>query len=100
MDIESFPIEVAYANQHESYLLCLKVRPQSTIREAIESSGILLALPKLCLESTPVGIWSKIYPLHHFVQPFDRVEIYHPLMKDAETIRQERLSVKKQKSTG
>jgi len=76
--------------------LSVNVAPDSTLQEAIQSSGILKRLPDIDLRKQKVGVFGKLKPLDARLHPQDRIEIYHPLLADPMEARRRR--AKKQKS--
>ena len=72
-------IEIAYAEAKQQWLIPAQVAPGTTIRQAIESCGILQQCLTINLAKNKVGIFGKIMPLETQVQAGDRIEIYRPL---------------------
>ncbi|MDP2033482.1 MAG: RnfH family protein [Polaromonas sp.] len=72
----------------------------STVAQAIESSGILLAFPELAASRPLVGIWGRKTSLKQLLQDQDRVEIYRPLRVDPKVARRERFSSQGVKKSG
>jgi len=75
-------IGVAYADSFKQIWLKLDVPAGSTVREAIERSGLLEQFPAIDLEAHPVGIFGKIANLDDQVNEGCRVEIYRPIVAD------------------
>lgn len=97
MNSETLAVEVAYALPTKQKLIVLQMKPGSTVRDAIEQSGILAQFQDIDLESThKVGIWSKSCALSRALQQGDRVEIYRPLVADPKEIRKRRAEQAKQ----
>ena len=69
-------IGIAYADKFKHVWLKLDVPEGSTVRQAIEKSGLLEQFPEIDLEQQKVGIFGKI----------TRVEIYRPIPADPETV--------------
>ena len=67
-----------------------KITRGTTLRQAIEQSGILALHPEIDLNSNAVGIFSKKRGLHELVRPGDRIEIYQPLKVDPKEARRRR----------
>lgn len=72
-------IEVAYALPEAQFLQSLKLADGSTVRDAIEASGVLSRFPSIEINSNPVGIFSTQVALDKVLSSGDRVEIYRPL---------------------
>ncbi|MES0875097.1 RnfH family protein [Sinimarinibacterium thermocellulolyticum] len=83
-------IEVAYALPEEQLILKVDVSPGTTVRDAIERSGILRRFPQIDLSTSRVGCWSQVVELDRTVRAGDRIEIYRPLIADPKQMRRER----------
>jgi len=79
-------VGVAYADKFKRTWLKLDVPDGSTVREAIEHSGLLQQYPDVDLDSQRVGIFGKFAKLDANVKDGDRVEIYRPITADPETV--------------
>lgn len=89
-------VEVVFATSAQYRLITCEIPFQSTILEAINSSGIIEYFPEISLQDTlthkahKVGIFGKIKDLSTQLQNGDRVEIYRPLPKSAMILRKAR----------
>ena len=83
-------VEVVYAFSDRQTIVQLQLKSASTVRQAIEASGILQAHPEIVLEQASIGIWSKRVKLEGGLLDGDRVEIYRPLVADPKVIRRRR----------
>lgn len=83
-------IEVAYALPDRQVLLELEVEEGTTVREAIERSGLLAWFPEIEVKRGRVGIFGRTAQLHAPLGDGDRVEIYRPLIADPRETRRER----------
>ena len=83
-------VEVAYALPDKQSLVSLEVEKGTTLKEAIEASGILDSFEQIDLTKDRVGIFSKFATLDTVLREKDRVEIYRPLIADPKKIRKER----------
>ena len=83
-------VEVAYALPDKQSLISLEVEEGTTIKEAIEASGVLDAYDQIDLARDKVGIFSKFATLDTVLREKDRVEIYRPLIADPKKVRKER----------
>jgi len=54
------PVEVAYARPDKQRIIPLEVPVGTTVREAIEASGILEAFPEIDLTRNKVGIFGRL----------------------------------------
>ena len=83
-------VEVAYALPDKQSLIRLEIEDGSTLKEAIEASGILESFEQIDLTKNRVGIFSKFATLDTVLREKDRVEIYRPLIADPKKARKER----------
>ena len=83
-------VEVAYALAEKQSLISLEVEEGTTLKDAIEASGILEKYNEIDLSKQQVGIFSKFATLDTVLREKDRVEIYRSLIADPKEIRKER----------
>ena len=83
-------VEVAYALSDKQSLISLEVEEGTTIKEAIEASGVLDTYNQIDLTRDKVGIFSKFARLDTVLREKDRIEIYRPLIADPKKVRKER----------
>ena len=93
-------IEVAYALEDKQTLLNLEVGTDTTLKQAIELSGILETYPQINLTQDKTGIFGKIAKLDTILREKDRVEIYRPLIADPKEVRKERAAQGKKMRSG
>jgi hypothetical protein len=79
-------VGVAYADKFKRVWLKLEVPDDSTVRDAIEHSGILEQFPEIDLETQKVGIFGKLTKLTARVSEGERVEIYREITADPELV--------------
>lgn len=79
-------IGVAYADKFKRTWLTLDVPDGSSVREAIEHSGLLRQYPEIDLATQKVGVFGKLTTLDAAVHEGDRIEIYRPITVDPETV--------------
>ena len=79
-------VGVAYANRFRQVWLKLDVPDGSTVRDAIERSGLLRQFPEIDLEKTRIGLFGKLTRLDAVLEEGMRVEIYRPITADPETV--------------
>ena len=79
-------IGVAYAEAGQQIWLTVEVPDTSTVKEAIERSGILKSFPTIDLEAQKVGVFGKLVKLDAALRAGDRVEIYRPITCDPQTV--------------
>ena len=85
-------VEVAYALAEKQSLISLEVEEGTTLKDAIEASGILEKYNEIDLSKQQVGIFSKFATLDTVLREKDRVEIYRSLIADPKEVRKERAS--------
>ena len=83
-------VEVAYALADKQSLISIEVENGSTLKEAIEASGILETFEQIDLTKDRVGIFAKFATLDTVLREKDRIEIYRPLVADPKKARKER----------
>ena len=93
-------IEVSYALEDKQTLLNLEVGSDTTLKQAIELSGILETYPQINLTRDKTGIFGKIAKLDTILREKDRVEIYRPLIADPKEVRKERAAQGKKMRSG
>lgn len=82
--------EVVYAGVDRQILLRVELPCGSTVRQAIEASGIAAMLPDAAVDLHGLGVFaSKVGPDRR-VQNGDRIEIYRPLTLDPMEARRRR----------
>jgi hypothetical protein len=79
-------VGVAYADKFKQVWLKLEVPDGSTVREAIEHSGILKQFPDIDLETQKVGVFGKLTKLTARVEEGSRIEIYREITADPELV--------------
>lgn len=90
-------VEICYASPSLQSILSVHAPQNSTVKDAILTSGIFDQFPELILEELVVGIFSKKCELSTVLKEGDRVEIYRPLTIDPKTAR--RLRAEKKRKT-
>ena len=88
-------VEVAYALAEKQSLISIEVEKGTTLKEAVEASGILDTFDEIDLSKDRVGIFSKFATLETVLREKDRVEIYRPLIADPKQVRKERAALGK-----
>jgi putative ubiquitin-RnfH superfamily antitoxin RatB of RatAB toxin-antitoxin module len=97
---ETITVEVAYATPEEQRIIGLEVVPGTTLRQAIEQSGILEHFSEIDLGNAKVGIFGKLKKLDETLRAGDRVEIYRPLIADPKQVRKQRAAAGKAMKKG
>lgn len=93
-------VEVAYARAEEQVIIPVEVPEGASLREAIQSSGILERFPEIDLEHNDVGVFGKASKLDVALRARDRVEIYRALIADPKAVRKERAAAGKRMKKG
>lgn len=83
-------IHVCYALPDSTNLLELTLPAGSTVKQAIDSSGVLARFPEIDLSVQKVGIFGKLKPLDALLHDGDRIEIYRALQADPMESRRRR----------
>lgn len=87
---EQIHVQVCYATPASVFLRDVTVAAGATLRDAIELSGLLQAMPELDLAALQVGIYAKKKTLDTVLRDHDRVELYRPLIADPKQARRRR----------
>lgn len=83
-------IQVCYAMADSSTLLELTLPADSTVKQAIDCSGVLALFPEIDLSVQKVGVFGKLKPLDANLHDGDRIEIYRALQADPMESRRRR----------
>ncbi|MFW5398018.1 MAG: hypothetical protein XXXNARYT_003746 [Candidatus Accumulibacter regalis] len=87
---ELLAIDVIYALPDKQQLVKLQLPAGSTVREAIDASGLLQKHPEIDLARNKIGIFGKLSKADAVLRDQDRVEIYRPLIADPKEVRKQR----------
>ncbi len=83
-------IEVVYALPAKQQLVALQLPAGSSVRQAIDASGLLQKHPEIDLTKNKIGIFAKLTRPDAVLRDGDRVEIYRPLIADPKEVRKQR----------
>ncbi|WP_127476750.1 RnfH family protein [Sulfurivermis fontis] len=97
---EHFQVEVAYARPDVQVVLPVEVEEGTTLRQAIERSGVLNRFPEIDLTVNKVGVFGRLAKLEEPLRARDRVEIYRPLIADPKEVRKQRAAEGKRMKKG
>lgn len=97
---EHFQVEVAYALPDVQVILPVDVEEGTTLRQAIERSGVLNRYPEIDLAVNKVGVFGRLAKLDETLRARDRVEIYRPLIADPKEVRKQRAAEGKRMKKG
>ena len=87
---ELISVEVVYPLPQKQEIFVVKLPLGATVREAIESSGVLAKYPEIDLAKSKLGVLAKLAKPDSVLRDRDRVEIYRPLIADPKEVRKQR----------
>lgn len=87
---ETLRIEVVYPLPSKQQIVSLTLPPGSTVRQAIEASGLLQKYPEIDLAKNKIGVFAKLTKPDALLRDQDRIEIYRPLIADPKEVRKQR----------
>lgn len=90
-------VEIIYATLEAQVLLKIAVEKNSTIKDCVNQSGLLVQYPEIDLTVMKVGVFSQVKPLEYKVKEGDRVEIYRPLIADPKDMRRKKAEAAQKK---
>jgi uncharacterized protein len=82
--------EVVYAAAGEQILRLVELAEGSTVKQAIDASGITGMLPAGAIDVRHLGVFARRVAPDQIVQNGDRIEIYRPLTLDPMEARRRR----------
>lgn len=89
--LDTIEIEVALdVAPHDIRLRALQLPQGSTLRDAVEASGLLAALDPAVADALIPAIWGRAQPWDHGLRARDRVELTRPLRVDPKEARRQR----------
>ena len=80
-------VEVAYATPEKQLILEIEIDTATTVRQAIELSGIIEEFPEIDSHTVKIGVFGKLISDTYQLQEKDRLEIYRPLLADPKEVR-------------
>jgi len=87
---DTIQIEVVYALADRQDLIPLALPVGTTLKQAVEASGLTAKFPDIDLAKGKFGIYSKLAKVDTVLRDRDRVEIYRPLIADPKEVRKQR----------
>jgi putative ubiquitin-RnfH superfamily antitoxin RatB of RatAB toxin-antitoxin module len=99
-NVDTIAVEVAYAKPEEQLILALQVPVGTSLREAVERSGVLERFPEIDPDTMKVGIFGKLKKSSQELRAGDRIEIYRPLIADPKEVRKQRAAAGKRTGKG
>jgi putative ubiquitin-RnfH superfamily antitoxin RatB of RatAB toxin-antitoxin module len=79
-------VSIAHSEPSQQVWLNFEVPEGTTVREAIDRSGILGMFPSIDLAVQKVGIFGRVVKPETALKPGDRVEIYRPITCDPQSV--------------
>lgn len=83
-------VEVVYARPEAQIVIPVELPAGSTVRDAIQKSGLPMRFPEISEGDAPAGIFGVAVDPEAVLAPHDRVEIYRPLPASPKEIRRRR----------
>lgn len=80
-------VEIVFAAPDTQSLLELKLNAGTTVKQALELSGIYEKFGNVDMTNMPVGIWGQLVGRDRIVENGDRIELYRPLEIDPREAR-------------
>jgi uncharacterized protein len=87
---ETIQIEVVYALADRQEVIPLTLSAGTTLKQAVEASGLPEKYPDVDPAKGKFGIFSKLTKPDAVLRDRDRVEIYRPLIADPKEVRKQR----------
>lgn len=70
--------------------ITLSLPASSTVKQALDASGLWKSFPMVDFTDAVVGVWGRKATLNQTLRPNDRVEVYRALTVDPKVARRER----------
>lgn len=83
-------IEVIYALPHKQECVHLNLAAGTTLKQALDASGLLQKYPEIDPTKSKIGIYGKLAKADSEIRDRDRIEIYRPLIADPKEVRKQR----------
>ena len=87
---ETIHVEVVYALPATQEVVGLDLAAGSTLRQAVDASGLMAKHPEIDPGKAKFGIYAKLAKGDTVLRDRDRVEIYRPLIADPKEVRKQR----------
>ncbi len=91
--MDEISVEVAFATLNKQSILAITVAENSTVKQVINSSGILNQFPEIDLTKMSVGVFGKLCKLDRLIGHGERIEIYRPLLQHPMDARRNRAAL-------
>lgn len=86
-------VHVVYALVDQQKIFSVQMSTNSTVKQAIERSGILYKYKHIDLSKNAIGVYGKVVTLEQKLKDRDRIEIYRPLTIDPMQARRARAAL-------
>jgi putative ubiquitin-RnfH superfamily antitoxin RatB of RatAB toxin-antitoxin module len=83
-------VSIAYATRARQLWHDLELPAGTTVRRAVELSGIIAEFPEIDLTKNRVGIFGEVVSPEKVLEEGDRVEIYRPLIASPRLARKKK----------
>ena len=83
-------VEVAYALPQQQWVQVLDLPQGSRVVDALAAVATLEPFARLDLAQMPVGIFGELVEPDRLLAPFDRIELYRPLLVSPKEARRQR----------
>jgi putative ubiquitin-RnfH superfamily antitoxin RatB of RatAB toxin-antitoxin module len=87
---ETIEIELVYALAHAQLTETLRVRPGTTLAQAVSKSCVVACHPDVATGLLATGIWGHLAEPTAELREYDRIEFYRPLVADPKQARRVR----------
>jgi putative ubiquitin-RnfH superfamily antitoxin RatB of RatAB toxin-antitoxin module len=99
--VSSITVTVVYAPAaRQVHEVTLSLPAGSTVRAALDASGLLARFPDIELSVAAVGIWGRKAPPDQPLRERDRVEVWRALRVDPKLARRERFGQQGARAAG
>lgn len=84
---ERFTVQVVWAEPGHAVLLSVEVEPGTTLRGAVECSGLPERYPQVDMHALSLGVFGQLCRAHDMARAGDRIEVYRPLRMNPKQAR-------------
>ena len=92
-------VSVVYCPRATPWTTQVEVAEGTTLRAAIEESGVLAVHPELQLGALSAGVFGRPRSLEAPAHDGDRIEIYRPLLVDPKEARRHRAELRRRRKS-
>ena len=87
---KTISVKVCYASETMQDVIPVELPKDSSVKNAIQHSGLLDKYTEIDLSKNKIGIYAKVVGLDHTLINNDRVEVYRPLSVNPMQARRQR----------